>query len=128
MVRCKRALSLVLALVMMLGMIPFNMNANADSEDGPYTIIWKIDGAEADNATVAKDDFYAYGGDLPTKAGDEAKTWVFTGWKDGNGDKYYSSFPKATGDVTYEAVFESSPRKYTVTFVDYGGATLTQKD
>lgn len=61
-------------------------------------------------------------GDMPTppsapvQEGDLATVYFFLGW---------DSDPVAVvADATYTAVYQSSPREYTVTFLDYDGAVL----
>ena len=128
MAQWKKALSLALVLVMMLGMIPFNMNAKADGET--FTVIWKDDaGNELAKSAVPKDASPVYpNSELPSKdAGNPAQICRFTGWRDNvSGMKYYSSFPKAERDATYTAEFDTMIRKCVVIFVDSDGKELSR--
>ena len=70
-----------------------------------------------------------YGGDTPTKPADDQYTYTFYGWTDGTDIyKYTDELPEVTKDTSYTAVYESAPRKYTVTFTDDSGKELLSSD
>ena len=57
-----------------------------------------------------------YGGATPTKAGDAANTYTFSGWS--------PSITAVTGEATYTAQYTPTIRTFTVTFKDYDGTVL----
>jgi len=67
---------------------------------------------------VEKDTMPSFTGDT-SKPSTEQYEYKFTGWN--------PKIVKATEDATYEAVYEESVRKYTVTFKNTSGKTLFQK-
>ena len=70
-----------------------------------------------------------YSGDLPTKAEDQQYTYAFAGWTDGTATyDPTATLPAVTGDVNYTAVYESTTKKYTVTFVDGNGKEIQSSD
>ena len=91
-----------------------------------YTVTFTDDsGKELLSSDVEYGQNPSYKGDTPAKPADAQYTYTFAGWKDSS-NTYgpTASLPAVTGDVTYTAVFESAPRKYTVTFVNYDGTLL----
>lgn len=79
-----------------------------------YTVTWNIDG-------ISSTETYAYGvtptPDNPVKESDAQYDYTFTGWS--------PSITTVTGDKTYTAQFEATPRTYTVTW-DVDGVTSTE--
>ena len=78
-----------------------------------YTITWYIDG-------IIETETYQYGAIPshadPEKEGDAQYSYTFTGW--------VPDIAVVTGDATYNAAFEPTLKKYTITFQDYNGAVL----
>ena len=79
-----------------------------------YSITWSIDG-------ISSTETYAYGvtptPDNPIKESDAQYAYTFTGWS--------PAISSVTGDKTYTAQFEATPRTYTVTWV-IDGMTSTE--
>ena len=115
MVQWKKALSLVLAITMMLGLIPFNMNANAADE--AVTVRWEdADGNELYRTSVKKGEAPVYAGEQPAKEPNAGSIYLFVGWSGYNGSRYYAAFPKVEESVTFKAEFDELPRDCTVIF------------
>ncbi len=62
----------------------------------------------------------SYEGEELSKAEDDACTYAFAGWT--------PEIASVTGDAVYTAVFESTYKNFTVTFVNYNGAVISEKD
>ena len=64
----------------------------------------------------------SYTGETPTKEMDADYTYTFKGWKDEGGSEYAAddTLPAVEGDATYTAVYEATPRIYSVTVKDDG--------
>ncbi len=128
--QCKKALSLLLAFAMMLSLVPYQMNANADEAAETVTVKWTDDTGKtvlAEDAAVAKGTAPVYPNEtLPTKAADVNGIFVFQGWEtdDGSNKVYYNTFPKAERDTVYKAVFKWFEREYRVSFVNYNGEEI----
>ena len=81
-----------------------------------YTVTWK------NGDTVLKAEQVKYGtkptydGAPPTKKGDAQYTYTFKGWD--------PAVAAVTGDVTYEAQFDSIVNEYTVTWKNWDGSEL----
>lgn len=65
---------------------------------------------------VAYGEMPVYGGATPTKAGDDANTYTFSGWS--------PSIAAVTGEATYTAQYTPTIRTYTITFKDHDGTTI----
>ncbi len=95
--------------------------AKFDSAVNKYTVTWKNG-----ETVLEKDENVEYGtkpsydGATPTKAATAQYTYTFDGW-----DK---DVVAVTGDVTYNAQFDSAVNKYTVTWLDGDGKTLYSED
>ncbi len=78
-----------------------------------FTITWDIEG-ETETET------YPYGATpchaVPEKEDDAQYSYTFIGW--------FPEITVVTGDATYNAAFEPTLKKYTITFQDYNGAVL----
>lgn len=72
-----------------------------------YTITWKNGENTIDTYQLPRGAMAEYLGTNPTKPMDEGYTYTFTGWT--------PALAEVTGNATYTAVYESTPRKYTVT-------------
>lgn len=90
-----------------------------DSTLREYTVTFKND------TTTLKTSDFAYGvkpsytGTIPTKESTDKYTYTFKGWN--------PTIASVTGAVTYTAVFDSTLRKYTITFKN-GSTTLQTSD
>ena len=64
----------------------------------------------------------SYTGETPTKEMDADYTYTFKGWKDEGGAEYAAddTLPAVEGHATYTAVYEATPRIYSVTVKDDG--------
>ena len=82
-----------------------------------YTITWlNEDGSTFAQTSVAYDTVPAYNGQPPVKAPDAQCTYSFAGW---------TPNPVAVrGPASYTATFTSSPRTYTITWLDDDGTVL----
>ena len=83
-----------------------------DAENGEwaekrYTITWKNGDKVIVTYELPRGTMAEYLGDNPTKPMDEGYTYTFTGWT--------PALDTVTKDTTYTAVYQSTPRKYTVT-------------
>ncbi len=77
--------------------------------DERYTITWKNGDLIIETDTqVAKGTMPTYDGETPVKASDAQYSYAFAGWS--------PEITEVTGNVTYSAVFNSTLRKYTVTW------------
>ncbi len=65
---------------------------------------------------VAYGETPVYGGATPTKAGDAANTYTFSGWN--------PSIAAVTGEATYTAQYTPTVHTYTITFKDYDGTII----
>ena len=91
-----------------------------------------VDDDDANNAqlyqvkNVAFGNTVVYGGSTePSKASSISQDFTFTGWNDGT-DFYAKGdqLPDIEDDTTFKAVYEASPRKYNVSWVDGNGDTI----
>ena len=89
--------------------------------DQYYTVLFKdADGTELASMEMLQGETPYYDFDVngtPTREADEQQTYKFKDW-----DK---PLAPATADVTYTAVYTSTPRKYTVTFYNDDHSILT---
>ncbi|MEE1070734.1 MAG: hypothetical protein U0K81_09755 [Paludibacteraceae bacterium] len=72
-----------------------------------YTITWKNGDDVIETYKLPRGAMAEYLGTNPTKPMDEGYTYTFTGWD--------PALAPVTDNATYTAVYESAPRKYTVT-------------
>ena len=81
-------------------------------------------GKELQSGSVPFGETPSYTGATPTKEMDEDYTYSFKGWKDEDGAEYATdALPAVKGDATYTAVYEATPRIFTVTVKDDGHGT-----
>ena len=82
-----------------------------------YTVRFVLMGGELlQSGSYGYGEIPVYSGDDPEKAPDEQNTYSFAGWS--------PEITPVNGDATYTAVYSSTPRKYTITFVDCDGTVL----
>ena len=93
-----------------------------------YTVTWKNeDGTTLETDTnVAEGTTPTYDGETPEKAEDAENTYTFAGWK--VGETTYAlneALPPVTGDVTYTAQFDATPKAHQhdgITFEEWTSA------
>ncbi len=86
-----------------------------------YTVTWKnVDTVLETDADIQEGTIPTYDGAEPTKVADEQYSYQFAGWT--------PEITEATGDVTYNAVFNSTLRKYTVTWKNGDAILETDED
>ena len=84
-----------------------------------FTITWKNeDGSIIDQTEVSYGQMPTH--EVPVKPSTEQYTYTFAGWT--------PEVVAATSDATYTATYTSELRKYTVTFLDEDGTTLSAQD
>ena len=89
-----------------------------------YTITFKNGDEVLQSGLVEYGKAPSYTGATPTKEMDEDYTYSFKGWKDEDGAEYATdALPAVKGDATYTAVYEATPRIFTVTVKDDGHGT-----
>ncbi|MED9969780.1 MAG: InlB B-repeat-containing protein [Ruminococcus sp.] len=81
-----------------------------------YSIVWN----NCDGQPVETDTFYgtdapvsaSFDGTPPSKPEDAYYTYVFLGWKDSSGNRYYdiSDIPPVSENETFTAIYESAPK------------------
>ena len=81
-----------------------------------YTVTWKNGKTVLQSGKVKYGTKPTYDGETPTKGGDAQYTYTFKGWN--------PAVAAVTGDVTYEAQFNSTVNKYTVTWKNWDGNEL----
>ena len=77
-----------------------------------YTVTWlNYDNSELGTTTVQYGATPSYDGETPTRAEDADYTYTFSGWNDGT-TTYgpTDTLPAVTGEVTYTAVFDATPK------------------
>jgi len=90
-----------------------------EEDDKTYTITWKNDdGSIIDQTEVPYGQMPTHS--IPTKSATEQYTYTFAGWT--------PEVVVVTGNATYTATYTSELRKYTVTFFDEDGTTLSSQD
>ncbi len=91
-----------------------------------------VDDDDANNAQLYQEENVAFGNTVvyggstePSKASSISQDFTFTGWNDGT-DFYAKDdqLPDIEDDTTFKAVYEASPRKYNVSWVDGNGDTI----
>ena len=88
-----------------------------------YTVTFLDEGgAELLSGLVDYGQAPSYTGETPTKEMDADYTYTFKGWKDEGGAEYAAddTLPAVEGHATYTAVYEATPRIYSVTVKDDG--------
>ncbi len=90
-----------------------------DSTLRKYTVSFKNDSTTLQTNDVAYGTTPSYTGITPTKESTDKYTYTFKGWS--------PSLASVTGAATYTATFDSTLRKYTITFKN-GTATLQTSD
>lgn len=78
------------------------------------------DGEILDASYVMEGETPVYGGETPTKDGDEQYEYVFSGW--------IPEIAPAYSDRTYKASFEKELRKFEVTWENYDGTVLLKDE
>lgn len=86
--------------------------ATFDETVRQYTVTWDVEG-EKTSAKFDYGEIPSYGEEDPTKQGDEATVYVFTGWD--------PAVSEVTGDIEYKAKFSAETRKYKISFVEKEG-------
>ena len=81
-----------------------------------YTVTWKNGDTVLQSGKVAYGEKPTYTGETPTKAATAQYTYVFKGWS--------PDISEVTGDMTYNALFDTITNKYTVTWMN--GDTVLQ--
>ena len=90
-----------------------------EEDDKTYTITWKNDdGSIIDQTEVPYGQMPTHS--IPTKPDTEQYTYTFAGWS--------PEVVLVTGNATYTATYTSELRKYTITFLDEDGTTLSAQD
>ena len=102
-----------------------NITIKAEYLKNAITVTWDIDGTKY-QTVVPYGDTPVYTG-TPTKAPTKSTVYTFANsWKNDKGE-IVTYFPKASaelGDQTYYAVFNETPRKYTITWLDDDGSLI----
>ena len=92
-----------------------------------FTVTWKNGGDVLETDTeVEYEAIPTYDGATPAKEATAEKEYVFVGWSATDGGSLLETLPEVTADVTYYAVFEEAPRKYTITWMIEGEEYTTQ--
>ena len=95
-----------------------------------YTVVFvNHDGTELQSGTYSYNDQVYYVEPEPQRDGDAQYSYTFTGWSDGS--NFYSKdgdLPRVTANTTYTAQFESTLKKYTVTWIGADGNTLKTEE
>ena len=91
-------------------------NALFDTITNKYTVTWKNGDTVLQSGKVAYGEKPTYTGETPTKAATAQYTYVFKGWS--------PDISEVTGDMTYNALFDTITNKYTVTWMN--GDTVLQ--
>ncbi len=93
--------------------------AKTDTPENKYTVIWKNGDTVLEvDENIVEGTVPAYNGTVPTKESDAQYTYIFEGWS--------PEITEVTGDITYNAVFASALREYTVTWKN--GDTVLETD
>lgn len=90
-----------------------------DSTLRKYTVTFKNGTTTLQTSDVAYGSKPSYSGDTPTKTSTDKYSYTFKGWS--------PTLASVTGTTTYAAVFDSTLRKYTITFKN-GSTTLQTSD
>lgn len=90
-----------------------------DSSLREYTVTFKNGSTTLQTSDVAYGSKPSYTGDAPIKSSTDKYSYTFKGWN--------PTIASVTGAVTYTAVFDSTLRKYTITFKN-GSTTLQTSD
>ena len=86
-----------------------------------YTVTFKNwDGEVLQEGSVAYGSIPAYNGETPAKAATAQYTYTFSGWT--------PEVVSVTGDATYTATYTATVNKYTIKFVNEGGAELQSSE
>ena len=94
------------------------VTAQYSTTTNKYTVTFNNwDGSKLTSQLVEYGKAASYTGATPARLGDAQYSYTFSGW-----DK---DFSKITGNLTVTAQFTQSVNKYTVTFKNYDGKTLT---
>lgn len=102
----------------------FGSAISADTNIYAYytaTIKWfGADGSELYTDNYPMGSVPEYRGETPVKASDDAYNYTFSGWS--------PEVVPAMGYAAYEAVFDKTPRTYTITWKDHDGTVLETAD
>ena len=90
-----------------------------DSTVRKYTVTFKNGTTTLQTSEVAYGTKSSYSGDTPVKSSTDKYSYTFKGWS--------PTLASVTGTTTYAAVFDSTLRKYTITFKN-GSTTLQTSD
>ena len=92
-----------------------------------YTVTWlNYDNSELGTTTVQYGATPSYDGETPPERLEDAQnTYTFTGWKNGETTYAPDALPAVTGDVTYTATFNSTPKTHIHDGITYEPWTST---
>ena len=92
-----------------------------------YTVTWMDAWGEnlLGTDSVLEGTSPVYSGETPTHPEDDYDTYSFYGWRDEDWNRYAAdALPAVTGDVTYYATFNSTPKYYDITWKNWDGNVL----
>ena len=92
-----------------------------------FTVTWKNgESLLKTDENVEYDTVPAYVGETPVKEATVESEFVFAGWASSIDGAKLEELPVVTADVTYYAVFEATPRMYTITWMIEGEEKTSQ--
>ena len=101
--------------------ISFTDNLYSYSCDPKYYTIRFVnyDGTELSSESIIEGETPVYNGEDPTKLQDTQYTYTFSGWT--------PSLVPVTGNATYTATYISTPRQYTITWLNEDGTEISHE-